>query len=246
MNNNLFFVTAIGLFAGVIGTVTGAALAFFSSKTNKKSISVIMEFAGGLMLSVVSFKLLPESFLLSSIYVSMFGLCIGVIFAIAIQDFIKYNEKSRFKQSGMLGTGIFIVIGIALHNLPEGLAIGSGYDASLNLGLALTLVIAFHDVPEGMALALPLRLGGYGFKKTLFIAFLSGLPTAVGAFLGFLVGGISKDIISFCLAFAGGAMLYIVCGDIIPESKQMYKGRLSAIGNIIGFIIGIVICVVFN
>lgn len=246
MNNNILFVTLAGLLSGVVGTMTGSALAYLSNKINQKAISFVMEFSAGLMLSVVSFKLMPQAFLLSNLYISISGLCIGVTFAIIVQHLIKYNKKSQFQQKTILGTGFVLVIGIALHNFPEGLAIGSGYDASLNLGIALAVVIAFHDIPEGMALALPLRLGGYNIKKTLFISFLSGMPTAFGAFLGYWVGGISKQAIGFCLALAGGTMLYIVCGDIIPESKQMYKGRLSAVGNILGFIIGIIICVLFD
>ena len=243
LSDNILLITLTGFIAGVVGTVSGAALAFLSKKTGKRFISFIMEMAAGLMLAVVSFELLPQAFTLTSLVISMIGLGIGIAFALLIQNFIKYDSHSKFKSKGIVGTGIVIVIGIGLHNLPEGLAIGSGFDASVSLGLALTLVIALHNIPEGMALALPLRLGGWGITKTMLIAFAAGLPMAVGACLGSLVGGVSKEAVGFCLAFAGGAMLYIVCGDIIPESKELYKGRISAVGNIIGFVLGIIISV---
>ena len=70
--------------------------------------------------------------------------------------------------------------------------------------------------------------------------FYHGITTGIGAFFGAILGGISQSLISLCLAFAAGAMLYIVSGELIPESKKLYKGRLASIGNIAGFILGII------
>ena len=78
-----------------------------------------------------------------------------------------------------------------------------------------------------------------GIFKTLFITFLSGVPTAIGAYIGMVIGSISKVAIASCLAFAGGTMSYIISGDLVPESKKLYNGRLPSLFNVIGFIIGI-------
>lgn len=83
-----------------------------------------------------------------------------------------------------------------------------------------------------------MKNGGMKKLKVIFYVIMSGLTTGVGAFFGALIGGISDNIIAMCLAFAGGAMLYIVSGELIPESNNLYKGRFPVMGNIIGFIIG--------
>lgn len=152
---------------------------------------------------------------------------------------INFQKFGNVNNSNLIKTGILVGIGLALHNFPEGLAIGSGFSASASLGLSLALVIAFHDIPEGISMAVPMKAGGFGIFKTLLITFLSGVPTAIGAYIGMEIGNISKIAVAACLAFAGGTMTYIISGDLIPESKKLYKGRLSSIFNIIGFILGI-------
>lgn len=153
----------------------------------------------------------------------------------------KFNvKKYDSKQSSLLKTGIIISIGLALHNFPEGLAIGSGFGASLTLGYTLALAIALHDVPEGISMAVPMKNGGMKTYKVILYVILSGVTTGIGAFFGALVGNISQSVIAICLSFAAGAMLYIVSGELMPESNTLYKGRMSAIGNIIGFLLGII------
>ena len=116
-----------------------------------------------------------------------------------------------------------------------------GFSASPELGLSLALVIAFHDIPEGISMAVPMKAGGMSVLKTLILTFLSGVPTAIGAYLGMVIGNISEVAVSACLAFAGGTMTYIISGDLVPESKKMYGGRLPSIFNVIGFTIGIIV-----
>lgn len=88
-------------------------------------------------------------------------------------------------------------------------------------------------------MAVPMKNGGMKATKVIFYVILSGITTGIGAFFGALVGTISKQIIAICLSFAAGAMLYIVSGELIPESSKLYKGKIASIGNILGFILGI-------
>lgn len=92
-------------------------------------------------------------------------------------------------------------------------------------------------------MALPMRNGGMKIYKIMIYVILSGLATGAGALVGSIVGKVSEQIISICLSFAAGAMLYIVSGELIPESNKLYKGRMSALGNMLGFIIGIYVTV---
>lgn len=88
-------------------------------------------------------------------------------------------------------------------------------------------------------MSVPMKNGGMKPLKVIIFVILSGITTGLGAFFGALIGNISEDIIAICLAFAAGAMLYIVSGELIPESNKLYQGRMTAIGNILGFLLGI-------
>ena len=147
---------------------------------------------------------------------------------------ITYENKNN-----LLKTGIIVSIGLAIHNFPEGLAIGSGFEASIKLGLSLAIAICFHDIPEGISMAVPMKNGGMKPSRVIYYVVLSGVTTGIGALFGALVGGISQEIIAICLAFAAGAMIYIVSGELTPESNKLYHGRMTAIGNLLGFIIGV-------
>jgi len=89
-------------------------------------------------------------------------------------------------------------------------------------------------------MAVPMKKGGMKSKKAVIYTFLSGVTTGVGAFFGILIGTISEQLISICLGFAAGAMLYISAGELIPESHKIYRGRTAYIGNVLGFVMGIV------
>ncbi len=89
-------------------------------------------------------------------------------------------------------------------------------------------------------MSVPMKNGGISSGKVIFYVILSGITTGIGAFFGSLIGQVSLTIISLCLSFAAGAMLYIVTGELTPEANDLYKGRMSAVGNILGFLIGII------
>jgi zinc transporter, ZIP family len=151
--------------------------------------------------------------------------------------------KKGNPKNNILRAGILTAIGIALHNFPEGFAVGSGFEASTGLGITLTIVILIHDIPEGIATAVPLRAGGFSKRRSFLLTVLSGVPMGLGALIGAILGEISKAFIAACLGFAGGAMLYIVCGGLVTESKRLYRGRLPTIGNIFGMVCGILVSV---
>ena len=153
---------------------------------------------------------------------------------------LEREKTNSNNKSNLLKTGIIVSIGLAIHNFPEGLAIGSGFEASLKLGLSLAIAICFHDIPEGISMAVPMKNGGMKSSKIIFLVVLSGITTGIGAFFGALVGTISQEVIALCLSLAAGAMIYIVSGELIPEANKLYNGRISALGNIIGILIGLI------
>lgn len=240
--SNLLETTLIGLFFGTFGTTIGGIIGVCFKKTSNKFLSFILSFASGLMLAIICFDLIPEAMEIASILNVLLGIIIGIIAMIicdiAVQKKFNHNIIPKRNANNLLKTGIIVSIGLALHNFPEGLAIGSGFGASITLGYSLAIAICLHDIPEGISMAVPMKNGGMKKTKVIFYVILSGITTGIGAFFGALVGGISEQIISMCLSFAAGAMLYIVSGELIPESNQLYHGRMTAIGNMCGFLLG--------
>ena len=241
--NEILKTTILGLFFGTFGTTLGGIIGVIIKKNSNKFLSFILAFASGLMMSIICFDLIPEALGISGIINVIIGIIIGIIVMIFCDIIVqkKFNTNKRFEknENTLLKTGIIVSIGLAIHNFPEGLAIGSGFEASMKLGLSLALAICLHDIPEGISMAVPMKNGGMKISKVIFYVVLSGITTGIGAFFGAIVGSISQEVISICLSFAAGAMLYIVSGELIPESNQLYHGKMTAVGNMIGFIIGI-------
>ncbi len=240
--SRLMAVTIIGFISGMVGTGLGGLLVFFLRKPSKRFMGVLLGFTSGIMLSVVCFDLLPEAFEMAGMAIGFIGTISGVLIIMVIENFIPDNKSfSKNNISDFMKSGILMGIGIALHNFPEGLAVGSGFAANNSLGLGLAIVIGLHDMPEGIAMAAPLKIGGMNSFKILIYTILAGVPNGIGAFIGALLGQISPIFISMCLGFAGGAMLYITCGQLIPKTQQIYRGRISTLGMIAGMMVGILI-----
>lgn len=145
--------TLLGLFFGTFGTTLGGILGIVIKKNSNKFLSFILSFASGLMMAVICFDLIPEALGISSIYGVVLGVLIGIISMIYCDIIVQKrfsNKKDKYiNNNELLKTGIIVSIGLAIHNFPEGLAIGSGFEASLSLGLGLALAICLHDIPEG-------------------------------------------------------------------------------------------------
>ncbi len=236
---NLFNITGLGMIFGMIGTTLGGIVgANIKFKTNKV-VGFVLEFAAGLMTAVVCFDLIPEALILGSLNIVLIGIFLGIIGMIFCENVVNDVTERKKNSNSIMKTGIIIGIGLAIHNFPEGLAIGSGFEVSERLGLSLAIAIAIHDFPEGISIALPMRKGGMKKEKAIFLTAMSGLTTGIGAFFGAIIGSISSFWISISLAFAAGTMLYIVSCELIPESNKLYKGKFASFGNIVGIIIGI-------
>lgn len=225
---NIGIISLYGLIFGMIGTTLGGFIgAFINIKTNKY-LSFILEFAAGLMTAVVCFDLIPEALKIVDISKCILGIFIGIFSMIFCDEIINKicKKQTKLKNNNLLKAGIIIAIGLAVHNFPEGLAIGAGFESSSSLGFKLAIAIALHDVPEGISISLPLKSSGSSKSKAIVITTLSGLTTGLGAFCGAIFGNISQTLIGISLAFAAGAMLYIVSCELIPESKKCTKVAL--------------------
>lgn len=238
---NIGIISLYGLIFGMVGTTIGGIIGAFLNIQSKKFLSFVLEFAAGLMTAVICFDLIPEGLEIIDVSICILGILLGILTMILCDKAVKLNfeNKSSLVSNNLLKTGIIIAMGLAVHNFPEGLAIGAGFESSNVLGLKLAIAIALHDVPEGISISLPIKASGSSRFKSIFITILSGLTTGIGAFFGAIIGNISKMLIGISLAFAAGAMLYIVSCELIPESKNIYKGRFASLGNMLGLILGI-------
>ncbi|WP_455539777.1 ZIP family metal transporter [Terrisporobacter sp.] len=218
-------VTLIGLLAGVLGTGAGGVLSAIFRKEVDKYLSFCMGLSGGIMLAVVVFDLMKEAMDTSGVLNAVLFTFVGVLLTMFI--------KSKLDFTGEMQSGYLIFISILLHNLPEGLAIGSSFMSEKTLGITLAIVIGLHNIPEGLATALSLAGSKVPVKKIILFTFIAGLPMGLGSFLGVYFAGLFKSLIGIFLSLAAGTMLFVVLDEIIPKSKSLY--------SIIGFLTGTII-----
>jgi len=246
--------------AGIVGMGLGGVVAALLGNISPKVMCWVLSFAGGVMVSVVSFELVPEGIELAGMPIAVAGLILGVALVavlnrlldrVTIQDGDNleahisragvYHESSFLGSPALLRSGIIMLVAISLHNLPEGIAIGAAGTHDFRMGMILASVILLHCIPEGMAIGAPLIGGGLSKGKAVFLTALSGVPTIIGGAIGMLIGGISDTALALALTGAGGAMLYVVFGEILPQSSIITKSRFTTFAALLGIIAGLLI-----
>lgn len=138
--------------------------------------------------------------------------------------------------------GLVLAAAVALHNMPVGMAIGATFagaaQAAGHGGILAALIIGLHNIPEGMSIAAPLLTGGSRPGGAIGIAALSGVPTILGALLGYSMGTMNPLLLGVSLSFAAGAMLYVIFGELLPESEHLWQNRLSGLATMLGMLLG--------
>jgi len=157
-------------------------------------------------------------------------------------DHLNMHKRHNDSRLSLFVAGIVMACAIALHNIPEGMTIGASFAVSSDLmwgtGMIMAVLIGLHNIPEGMAVAVPLISGGTSRVKATLLTAACGLPTVLGAWLGFWLGDIGPLGLTLSLGFASGAMLYVVFGEIMPESYLIYRSKLPAFAVMIGLALG--------
>ncbi len=280
--NTFIWVIIITAVAGIGGTGIGGLIGALFNRDSEKTVSLLLSFAGGVMLSVVCFDLLldaieqnPDSSAHVFMVIGMVVVGYGVIYLLNYlidkstnpeiphidkdhpktadqlselihSDHYEEHKKMQTPSSLFIG-GMVMAFAIALHNLPEGMVIGSSYaqDGAVGFtvtgGLVMAIVIGLHNIPEGMSVSVPLISGGMNRAKAVLITAATGAPTIIGAMLGYSLGSIGPLSLALSLSFASGAMLYVVFGELLPEAILMWRSKLPAFGMLIGLLVGMVI-----
>lgn len=237
-----------GGIAGFLATAFGALLIYFTHSTSIRSQDSLLGFAAGMMLAASAFSLilpgidaaqeiLEQRFLAAGIVA--LGLGLGTIMMLGLDYFIPYGPASET----LCGTecqrvsGIWLfVFAIALHNLPEGMAIGISFThGDFKIGLPLTIAIAIQDIPEGFAVALALRSVGLSTTKSFLIGAATGLLEPLGAILGFAMSSSVVLAYPVSMGLAAGAMIFVVCHEVIPETHRNGHQAAATSGLMLGF-----------
>ena len=231
--------------AGIGGTGLGGGAACLFRRDSSRTVSLLLSFAAGVMVAVVCFDLLAEA-APGRMPVTTVGILAGYGVTAGLNRALERRERTE-ERSSLLLAGVVMAAAIALHNVPEGMVIGASFartaqETLLNRGgLTMAIVIGLHNIPEGMAVAVPLISGGMSKTRSVIVTALTGFPTILGALLGFTVGAMGPVALALSLSFASGAMLYVVFGELLPESILMWRSKLPATATIIGMLTGLVI-----
>lgn len=282
--STIWWVIIITAIAGIAGTGLGGLIGAIFNKDSSKIVSLLLAFAGGIMMAVVCFDLIPEAFHPEgavedvALWTVLLGVLVGYLLIWALNFLIDKNTNPEVghidenhprtaddlgelihadhynvhKQKQAKGNyelfiaGIVMALAIALHNMPEGMVIGASYaadagDITGGAGFIVAIIIGLHNVPEGMSVSVPLISGGMSRWKAVGITALSGAPTVIGALLGYSLGMLSPIWLSLALSFAGGAMLYVVFSELLPEAFLMWKSKAPGAMAMVGILVGVVL-----
>lgn len=243
-------IIAIGLVFPGLMTALGAVPVFFTKNVSQKLLDVMLGFAAGIMLSATCFSLVMPSIEygggdFKAVMITSAGIILGAFIIDMIDKFSPHEhliDKRREGVSSSLSQIWLFIIAITIHNFPEGMATGVGFGTeNIGDGLALALGIGIQNMPEGLAVALSLMREKYSVRYAFVVAALTGLVEPVGAVLGFGLVNIFKPVLPVVLASAAGAMLFVICDEIIPETHSKGYEREATYGIIFGFVIMMVL-----
>ena len=230
-----------------LATGIGGLIVVFLGRISDRFIAASMGFASGVMLLVSFLNLFVEALDLTSYFNVSLAFVVGSLLMIVFDSVLPHLELGKKEdgvvKSKLLKSGVLILIGITLHNIPEGVIISAAYSHLPELGTLIAVAVFFHNVPEGIATAIPLISGGSKKRDVILLTFISGLAEPLGAILGgtFLINA-SDETIGMALSFAAGVMTYITADEIIPIAHE--HGHKHAVS--IGMLLGIIFMMILN
>ncbi len=227
------------LIISVLGPIIGSLLGVIG-KPSKTFMYNMLAFAGGVMLAISFLQLIPESIHLSSILISVGGICLGVGVMFSVDKILPHIHPELCSQEqgrNLKRTSLYLLIGIFLHNFPEGMAIAIGTVSDIKISLVIALAIAIHNIPEGISTSAPY----YIITKKRLKSFLVSSSTAIPILLGFLFASylynhISNSIIGLIIGATAGLMIYITADEVIPTSCSKLSNHTTIFSLILGIL----------
>lgn len=230
---NFIWIIILSSLVSILGTMMGASIGIMVKNPSKKFLSATMAFAGGVMLSLVVFDLVPEAIEKSGFLSTLIFYFVGILGIFLVENLFESDN-------GYTKIALVTALGLMIHNFPEGVIMGCGFVGGKSLGVKMSMMIAIHDIPEGLAVTAPLMAAKKNVFKILMFVFITAMPTAIGALVGVSLGNISPKVFGICLALASGIMIYVIFGELIPESNKLDGGILNTVAILLGITLGLV------
>ena len=255
----------IGLLLPLVGTMAGSAFVFMmKDEMSQRLQKSLLGFASGVMVAASVWSLLIPAMEMTDgvggwreVMPAAVGFLLGVGFLLMIDELTPHLHVGTDKPEGVrahLSRTMMLTLAVTIHNLPEGMAVGvvfagaenSAPSISLASAIAVSLGIAIQNVPEGAIISMPMRAAGNSRWKSFVIGSLGGVVEPVGAVAVLLLASLLLPVLPYMLAFAAGAMLYVVVEELIPEASAGQHSNLSTIGFAVGFVLMMVLDVVMG
>ena len=262
MMTEMTMVMLVGLMIPLLGTMLGSAFVFFMKEEMSVQLQkLLLGFASGVMVAASVWSLLIPAMEPKggfwSVMPAAVGFLIGIGFLLLIDELTPHLHFDTDKPEGMrshLSKTAMLAFAVTIHNLPEGMAVGvvfagagdSAAHISLASAISLSLGIAIQNIPEGAIISMPMRAAGNSRRKSFLLGTLSGVVEPLGAIAVILLASLLTPALPYMLAFAAGAMFYVVVEELIPEASSGQHSNLSTIGFAIGFVLMMVLDVVMG
>ncbi|MDP4128188.1 MAG: ZIP family metal transporter [Bacillota bacterium] len=232
---DIFQIVRISTIAG-LATTLGSLLVLLFGKPQERILASLLAGAGGVMLAVVSVDLLPSAWKVGPPFQVGIGLTLGLLFMFLADNRLKASTQTLplSRRQRLKRTGLLVATGIALHDIPEGMAIAVSQETAPTLGFLIAMAIALHNLPEGMATATPLKMAKIRGWKILLLNVGIAIFTPIGALLGLFALDSVQNSLAFFLAFAAGAMTFLVFAELIPLSRERHP-HYALLGGTVGF-----------
>ncbi|WP_434798995.1 ZIP family metal transporter [Terrisporobacter vanillatitrophus] len=248
--------TMIGVLIPLMGTTLGAACVFIMKKEINALVNKgLLGFASGVMIAASVWSLIIPAINMNSnmgklaFAPAAIGILVGIGFMLILDMIIPHlhynNDKPEGLKSEKIKKTTMLVLAVALHNIPEGMAVGAIFAGVISQESTITMAgafvlsigIAIQNFPEGAIISMPLRSEGVSKSKSFFYGFLSGVVEPIGAVLTILFSTTIQPLMPYLLSFAAGAMIYVVVEELIPEASAGEHSNIGTIGFSIGFVI---------
>ncbi len=245
----------VALMIPFLGTSLGAACVFFlKDRLNPLVQKALLGFASGVMVAASVWSLLIPAMEMSeelgklSFLPAAVGFSLGILFLLVMDRIIPHLHLNEEKPEGLpskLKKTTMLVLAVTLHNIPEGMAVGVVFagllagnnEITMSGALALTIGIAIQNFPEGAIISLPLKSEGGSKKRAFFYGMASGVVEPLAAGITILLAGVITKLLPGLLAFAAGAMIYVVVEELLPEASEGEHSNIGTIGFAVGFLI---------
>lgn len=251
-NINPVLAALVGTLFTYTMTALGSGMVFFFRRINHKILNGMLGFSAGVMIAASFWSLLNPSIQLAADlgmtpwFPAVVGFLSGGAFLMLVDRLLPHMHIESHHTEGLKSSwqrSILLVLAITLHNIPEGLAVGVAFGAaaahlpgaSVGAAIALAIGIGIQNFPEGAAVSVPLRRENMSVMKSFMIGQYSGVVEPIAGVLGALLALSMRNFLPYALAFAAGAMIYVVIEELIPESQMMKTTKIATIGAMVGF-----------